>query len=917
MTLNPGTKIGRYEIRSLLGAGGMGEVYGAFDTRLERSVALKFLKHADDAEKLRRFRREAKAVSALNHPGILTIYEVGEYEIYHYIASELVAGSNLREVVAERNLSFDEILDIGIQIGNALAAAHRVGIVHRDIKPENVMITPDGDVKVLDFGLAKFVETEKHLAPDFDVSTASLVHTKAGMIIGTVNYMSPEQLLGKPVDERADIWSLGVVLFEMFTRRRPFTGESVSDVIAAVLEHALPPISRFDAGIPLEIENVVSKSLEKNKDDRFQTAGEFAAALKDVKSVSANGNLAAVGKKLSSDSFHSRKTLFTDTNQISSGGAANLSGVFIAGTRLSWRIIMLPLLLLAATIAVVGWLYVYQPPVKQSSAKQMKSERFTTTGDISNGAISPDGRFVAYVQNAGGQQSLWLRQVEEAAAEELIAPNADSYSGLTFAPDGNWIYFTTFSSSGIGKLNRIRLLGGSPQEVAKDVDSAISFAPDGKSFAFIRGNPQAGVDQIVISNAETGERVLSEKKRPEFYLISTRESVSWSPDGKSIACPLGRIGADGEFMSVAEINVETGGQKLIAETKWHRVGRVVWTKNADELLITAADFDSESFQIRKVFRSNGQTKNVTGDLNDYFNLSLNRDSTLLLAAAYEKNSKLYTASVKQPSQTKLLAGGGFDSIGGASWTADGRILYVSTESRNRDVWIRNAEESGSPQQLTFDKSADDYPSVSGDEKHIVFVSARTGVPHIWRMNRSGGELKQLTDKGGENLPIITPDGNYVIFSRTEGRPLLWKISIEGGEPVQLTKEQTSSASISPDGKSIVCLARGTMLESPTIIALISSETGEIIKTFQPSGILSSPGFPAVIRWLPDSQTFAYLVNINGISNIWTQTIAGGEPKKITDFTADRIFSFDVSKDGKKFVYARGALRNDLVLIENF
>jgi serine/threonine protein kinase len=233
MGINPGTIIERYEVRSLLGAGGMGEVYEAFDTRLERSVALKFLKQSDDAEKLRRFRQEAKAVSALNHPNILTIYEVGNYADYHFIVSELVVGKNLRDVITNEELTLDEILDIAVQIGNALAAAHHVGIVHRDIKPENIMILPDGYVKVLDFGLAKLIGLEKTFAPDSDLPTASLIETKAGMILGTVNYMSPEQLRGKAIDERTDIWSLGVVLFEMLTRRRPFTGESVSDVIAA------------------------------------------------------------------------------------------------------------------------------------------------------------------------------------------------------------------------------------------------------------------------------------------------------------------------------------------------------------------------------------------------------------------------------------------------------------------------------------------------------------------------------------------------------------------------------------------------------------------------------------------------------------------------------------------------------------
>jgi Tol biopolymer transport system component len=390
---------------------------------------------------------------------------------------------------------------------------------------------------------------------------------------------------------------------------------------------------------------------------------------------------------------------------------------------------------------------------------------------------------------------------------------AESYAGLTFNPAGTWIYYTIFNSDGFGKLNRIPLLGGSTQEIAKDVDSPICFAPDGKKFAFIRSNPGEGVDRIIISNVDgSGERVLSEKKRPEFYRISTHESLAWSPDGKLIASPFGRIAADGEFMSVAEINVETGEQRSVTETKWRRVGRIQWTKNADELLITAAESGSELFQIRKIFRSSGLVQNVTGELSDYYSLSLNADSARLLSVAYDKTSNLYIASSEQPTNIKPLTGGNYDGIGGVLWTTGERIIYVSAQSGNRDIWARDADGGDTPQQMTFERAADDYPSISNDGKHVVFVSSRTGVPHVWRMNASGGEAKQLTDQGGESLPGITPDGDYVVYSRAKDRSVLWKISTAGGEPAQLTKEQTSGSAISPDGKFIACLTRGDSTE---------------------------------------------------------------------------------------------------------
>jgi Tol biopolymer transport system component len=703
----------------------------------------------------------------------------------------------------------------------------------------------------------------------------------------------------------------------MLARRRPFAGESVSDVIAAVLEHSLPQVSRLDPKISFEIETVIGKALEKKAEKRFQTAQEFTAALRKAKSISENGNTNhSNNRDAFSNSFHSQKTFFTHKDDITAADTRNLSGLFIGGTKISWRAIALPVLL-ALLFFTGGWFYIYRPMVEQTPAKQIKIRRLTTTGNVTNAAISPDGRLIIFVQNNNGRQSLWLRQVDEIAAQELIPASAESYAGLTFAPDGNWIYYTIFSNNETGKLNRIRLLGGSPQEIAKDVDSAVSFAPDGKSFAFIRGNPKEGVDRIIVSNLEGGERILSERKRPEFYTIGARESLDWSPDGKYIACPFGQIGTKDEFMSVAQINVETGEEKPLTTAKWSRVGRVAWTKNSEELMVTAAEIGSELFHIVKIFRPDGSAKKVAGELNDYYNLSLNKDSTLMLGVSYDKTSNIYTASTEQPNQISQIMGGSFDGIGGVLWTSDGRIVYVSAESGNRDIWMMDSD-GGNRKPLTFDKAADDLPSVSKDGNRIAFVSTRAGVPHVWRMNSEGGEQKQITDKGGENLPSMAPDGSFVIYSsRMKGLPVLWKVSIEGGEPAQLTKEQTNWSAISPNGKYIACLTRDNAPDAPTKLAIVSAETGDILNIFKTMGAVISPVLPTTIRWLPDGQAITYVANAEGVSNIWSQPVLGGAAKKVTDFTADKIFSFDWSKDGRKIVYSRGALRNDLVLIENF
>ncbi len=276
-----GTKFGRYEIHSLLGAGGMGEVYLAEDTRLHRKIALKVLPEniAEDKEHLRRFEQEAYAASALNHPNIITIYEIGEVDERLFIATEYIKGETLREKIERNELTLLDSIKIAEQIAAALSVAHQAPIIHRDIKPENIMIRRDGYVKILDFGLAKLVEKNPETL-DAEAETRVQVNTQAGMILGTVAYMSPEQARGKDVDERTDVWSLGVCLYEMLAGRKPFQGETTSDTIASILTKE--PLS-LDKNLPAELQRIIRKTLQKGADKRYQTAKDLLIDLEDVK----------------------------------------------------------------------------------------------------------------------------------------------------------------------------------------------------------------------------------------------------------------------------------------------------------------------------------------------------------------------------------------------------------------------------------------------------------------------------------------------------------------------------------------------------------------------------------------------------------------------------------------------------------
>jgi eukaryotic-like serine/threonine-protein kinase len=918
MILTPGSSVGRYEVKSLLGTGGMSEVYVAYDKELCRPVALKLTVQTPDEESLRRFRQEARAASALNHPNILTVYDFGQYGDLHYLVTELISGQTLRQKISQGPIELQDTLEITIQIGTGLKAAHRAGIVHRDIKPDNIIILPDGYVKILDFGLAK-LSWQPLFAPTPQASTVSVVDTHAGRIMGTINYMSPEQLRGQKVDQRSDLWSLGVLLFEMLMLRRPFEGESTSDVIAAILERPIPRPA--DRELPARIWTILEKALSKDCQHRYETAEQFVAELRNAREELP----IAEGSEISNDRSFAQDPGAAAINTNPAGQTS--AQTHAARTRSHVRFNPMRVLAILSTISLLISAAIYFAKVAsrpETTKKSLELKQVLSARDHLSASISRDRRFFAHSQlDENGRQSLRLVQLDAPGSKELIPPIQGIYRGITFTPDGSWIYFTVFGvkeNTTSGTLYRISLLGGARQELLQNVDSPVSFAPDGKRFAFFRSLPENSRDQLIIADIEGKNlRVLSERISPQqFFVASTRAALDWSADGKFIASPVGNMGTDGPSMTVAIIDAESGREQTVTKTVWRRVGNTRWLPAGDALLITATESDTDPYQIFRVSLPDGEVSPVYPDLHDYRSISLSTDGRLF-AVTTEKSSTLYTTTTNNLTQTVRI-GTGLNEEGsmGLSWTPSGELVYVSLESRNLDLWVRGLVPANPHQQLTFQLGADIYPTVSLDGRYIVFVSNRTGTPHLWRINSDGTDLKQLTNGSEESFPQITPDGNWVIYSsRTEGRPSLWMVSIDGGVQTRLSDKLTSWPAISPDGKWIACLTKGDSIEEPLQLAVISFEDLKIHQTFDvPEGI-ASPELPPVIRWVPDGRGVTYLVSTNGVSNIWVQLLQRKKPSPLTDFTADRIFWFDWSKDGKRIAYARGVLNYKALVIENY
>jgi serine/threonine protein kinase/Tol biopolymer transport system component len=956
----------------------MGEIYLAQDTRLNRKVAIKLLpeRYTQDQERLRRFEQEAQAASALNHPNIITIFEIGEAGGRHFIATEYIEGSTLRRRMLGTKLAISEALDIASQIVGALAAAHAAGIVHRDIKPENIMIRPDGYVKILDFGLAKL--TEKAATPnpitvfqspstpsdEAEIpTTADLIidddeepesedpfatnspvaanMTVPGVVMGTAQYMSPEQARGLRVDARTDIFSFGIVLYELIARRAPFTGVRSRDIINSILSAEPPALTSFQPEVPEVLEWIVAKALVKDREERYQTAKEMLNDLRRLR-----GRLGVEQELEKSRSFinadfdepgaEKPATLSgksTEEFELGTGRFANapstrslfkkslnsaLSNLILEGAR-TRLYVALSLIL----VAILGSAFYYFFALKWRPAtpfQSMQVRRFTSSGRVTRAAISPDGKYVVHVLSEAGKQRLLVRQVTESNNIEIVPAAEVTYQGLTFSRDGVHVYYVVQDQNKpIRTLYQVPALGGVSNFIMKDVDSPVTVSPDNKRLAFVRRYRGENKDSLIVIDVDGGnERTLASRTGADFFWTG---GPAWSPDGKIIATAAG-TNSGGRHMYIAEINVGDGKEKPISDHRWSTVGRISWSpytyssRTGKGLIFSAIERGATLAQIWFLPYPKGEAHKITNDLNDYRDLSLTDDSTALITAQSEAHVNVWLSTahdgVNTGADRQITDGvGQYNGVGGLTWTPDGRVVYVSRAYGSQDIWLMD-QEGKSPRQLTTAETRiDRYPAVTPDGRYIVFVSTRTGNSNIYRYDLNSGEQKQLTSGLSEEFPAVSADGKWVIYASTESlKHTLWKVSIDGGQPQQLTDKLSTWPDVSPDGQKIACWYRVEPGASWQI-AIIPISGGIPEKVFD---VPPNADTPIPTRWTPDGSGISFVATRNGVSNVWYQPLDGGAPKQVTDFTSDQIFWFDWSKDGKQLACSRGKILNDIVLI---
>ena len=918
-----GQTIGHYKIISSLGMGGMGDVYLAHDNVLGRKVALKLLQayFTKDTDRVRRFEQEARAASALNHPNIVTIHEIGHDSSFHFIAQEFVDGVTLRTYLSSKGLTLNEALEIAMQVASALAAAHAKGIVHRDIKPENIMVDKGSHlgrqhhVKVLDFGIAKLANLSA-TGMKAEATTRMLIKTGEGIAIGTAPYMSPEQARGESVDARTDIWSLGVVLYEMLTGKQPFVGATSQDVIASILRDDLSPVP---TEFPDNVRWMLKKALRKETGDRYQTARELFSDLRDL-----HAQLQEIGAGVThavpatADIEHGGQTEAADAQEPAvttrqPQARPTSSAEYIVGEiKRHRKAAIAGFTALVIVIAVIAFgLYKFigqkQNQTSQNQPKPalpfqtMKISRLISTGKAVDAAIAPDGKYLVHVVDDGGQQSLWMRQISTSSNVQINPPLDVSYLGLTFSPGGDYLYYVAWDKKNPFKLYQMPALGGTARTLITDIDSVVTFSPDGKQFAFLRGYPTQGEMAMVVANADgTSERKLAVRS----LVLGPFGNPAWSPDGKVIAYPVENT-ANGDFMTLVEVRVADGSEKPISSQRWWRIGPMAWLRDGSGLIFTASESVASPSQIWRLSYPSGEAHRITYDLNDYVGLSLTADSSALVTVQSEQVSNIWIAPNDNARHATQITFSKFDGVEGISWTPDGKVVYASGASGTLDLWMIEANGTGQ-KKLTADAGNNSRPSVSPDGRYIVFISDRTGTNHVWRIEADGNDATQLTNGDGELNPQCSPIGQWVFYQLATGKVGLGKVAIGGRETVQIVDKASSGVAISPDGKWI---ASAYFLPSDVKIAIYPIEGGE------PYRILDLLGYD-YFRWTPDGRALAY-VDERNVSTINSQPIGGGPPKQLTDFKPDRIFSFAWSPDGKQLALARGTVNKDVVLISNF
>ena len=895
--LSAGTLLGHYRVTRRLGRGGMGVVYEAEDQKLGRSVAIKILPEAtrQDPAALERFWREARAASSLNHPGICTIHELNESGDQPFIVMELLEGQSLDKLDYRRAMPYPRLLDLGVQVADALDAAHRKGILHRDIKPGNIFVSPSGQAKILDFGLAKFEDADSNLAStlgdDGEGTVVARVSpqqqlTSPGSTLGTIAYMSPEQARGEALDARSDVFSLGVVLYELATGQHPFIGSTTALTFDRILNAApVAPIS-VNPELPPEFEGVLNKTLEKDREIRCQSAAELRVDLKRLQRKSSEG--------------HASRAIRPD--------AGVQVGIAPPPTNKSRTLLAV---LIVLVVVVTAGLFAWRLWPRAMPFSSMSVSQITNTGTLERIALSGDGKFLAEVKNDTGQRTVWIRNLATNTDTQILSAFPSQYLGLTFSPDANYLYFTreTPDNGIVSRIYTMPVFGGTPRQIVLDVDSAPSLSPDGSRFVYLRWTPDRKdqYSEIHIADKDGSNDQLL------YTSIDKAEAPVWSPRGNEIAWieVTGATAAVVKILDRASKRVKTIAQPRGAtfDRKDQGYSDLAWLADGRHLLLLYSKAHSDREQIGILDIAGNGFHTLTNDVNAYSQLAITADGKTLATVLTNVDSSLayYKADGgKMISSTPLRI-----TPTSLAWANEDRVFLIT-----RGIGISQLDRTaGTVQPIdTGDLEIGRFIDTCQDG-HILFaaIPRSGGEPRLFRMNGDGTEITQLTDAGGVRAPFCTPDSQKAYFTiRDEADPLLaalWSVPLAGGTPRKEFEAHTpSDFLLTRDAKFVGLIVVHNLADTLEIEDLSSLRVVHRI----PLDLSDSEGGSPLFS--PDGKAIVEGAISNGGNTLRYEPIDGSPAHFMIDPTHNTITDFAWSPSGSKLGVLQLRKSSDVVLI---
>jgi Tol biopolymer transport system component len=796
-----------------------------------------------------------------------------------FIVMELVEGEDLSERLKHGPIPTDEAIPIARQIAEALEAAHEQGIVHRDLKPANVKITDEGVVKVLDFGLAKAWQSDGGDASSSMSPTLTRNATVEGVILGTAAYMSPEQARGKKVDRRADIWAFGVVLWEMLTGRKLFEGETVTDVLAAVVRQEID-LDELPRNTPATLRRLLARCLERDPRQRLRDIGEARITLAEAPGADEAAPLPDGRVWLTRRSF------------------AVTSALTGAGAILGFG--------LGRFVAVRD-----EPG---PSGHSLEITRLTSSGNVISAAISPDGRYIAYVESDQGLQSLWLRQLASGQTLRLIPERPDFYWGHTFSPDGNDVVFGLKSSDDrTGAFFAISTLGGVKRRLVTGIDSSPSFSPDGGRMAYLRaGYPSADESALMVAGADGSDpKPLAVYRLPEYVAPIFFGGPAWTSDGSRVITAVGRLGstsADARARLDA-VAVVDGSVSVFSDPGWLQAAQAQCLPDGRGLLVIARAPYQPNPQVWHLTSAGAEAAPVTNDLNDHRIISLSADGSSLVTVSGDLSSAIWIGLRDGDFRPRRETWGRLDGLNGLCFLPDGRLAYTTNDGGRWSLWTMTPDGGERAPLLTLGPGEVSLGvAVSGLGE--IFVPVRSSAGVVVRALGADGTDRGIVVRDILNDPIsVSRDGGLVYGALVDGVPRVFRLEPPGSEPVLVTERQAFVPSIEPSGERIAFYYIDENGEYR--IGIAARGSSELIWS-TPAEAPSANG-----RLLLREDGLYLNIIPNDRANVWMLRLDGTAPRKITSFDDQLVFDFALSDDGDTLAVARGPRLRDALLIKGF